>query len=85
MRLGGEINHGVDGVFREQAGHQHRVADIALHENVARVTGEICEVGRIAGIRQLVEVDEFGQERVAFSETLPDEIRANEAATAGDE
>jgi hypothetical protein len=43
---------------RQQAARQVAVADVAVHEEVPRVTGQRGEVFAIAGIGQLVEVDQ---------------------------
>ena len=61
MRLGREIDDGVDLVFGQEAGDEGGIADIAVRENVARVVCEVGEVGGVAGVGKRVEVDELGQ------------------------
>lgn len=61
VRLGREIDDGVDLVFGQEAGDEGGIADIAVRENVARVVCEVGEVGRVAGVGERVEVDELGQ------------------------
>ncbi len=51
MRLGREVNDGVRLFFRQQRIHQLAVADIAMHEAVARISRDRLEVGQVAGIR----------------------------------
>ena len=61
------------------------VTDFAVREDVARIAGEVGEVGGIARVGEGVEVDEPRERRVRLGEPLPDEIRANEAAAAGNQ
>src|SRR5215469_16170174 len=60
-----------------------RVSDVARHEAVAGIFGDVGEAFRIAGVGQLVKVDDFGI--AARVEQEPDEIRTDEASTTGDE
>ena len=85
VRLGGKVDHRVDRVLGEEAGHEGRVADVALRKDITRAAGEVGEVGGIAGVGQRIEVDEPREGRARFSETLADEVGADEAAAAGDE
>ena len=85
VRLGGKIHHGVDRMVGEELRDQRGIADVAVGENIARVTGEVGEIRRGARVGERVEVDELGEGRALFSEALADEIAADEAAAAGDE
>ena len=84
MRLGGEIQNGVDVMLREESRNQSLVANVTLLKNIARVGGEIGEVGRVARVGEQVEIDEFLERRACFGKPLPDEIAADEAAAACD-
>ena len=58
VRLGGEVDHDV--VTRYRVGDLHRIADVALHESVARAVGDWRQVLEVAGVRQLVEHRDLG-------------------------
>ena len=85
MRFGGKVYDGVDLMPGEQFLDETGIADVAVDKNVAGVAGEICQIGRIARVGELVKIDELRRERVVVSEALTDEIGADKAATAGDE
>ena len=85
MRLSGKVYDRVDGMLRQQARHERGVTDVALRENIARIMRAIREVGRVARVGELVEVDQFVQQRVASGQPLPHEVRTDETATASDE
>src|SRR5665213_2468195 len=82
MRLGGEVDDRARPVLREESGDQRAVADVAVHEHVARVGRKAREVGGIAGVSQLVEIDHT---LVLRGQPVEDEIGADEARAAGDE
>ena len=65
------------------ASHGVAVGDVALDEAIARMLGDIGEVGEIAGVGEAVEVDD-GDLRFRFEQVV-DEVAADEAAAAGDE
>ena len=58
MAFGREVYHPVDGILAEELPHPLVVADIGLYERVVRGVLDVREVGQIAGIGQLVEVDD---------------------------
>lgn len=58
MALGGEVDDIVEIVLCEQALDQLLVADVALHKDVAGVALNVLQVLKVAGIGQLVEVDQ---------------------------
>jgi len=64
VRLGREVHDRVDLVLREEAGDEFRVADAAVGENIARVRREVCEIRRVAGVGERVEVDDSPQKRI---------------------
>ena len=83
--LGGEVDDrlvpgegGVDG---------WPVGDVSLDEGVARVVSDGREVGRVAGVRQLVEDGDLDvvPAGVAAAEQGPDVVRTDEPGAAGDE
>ena len=55
VRLRGEIHDRADTVLRQQSFQQRLVADIALHEHVARVAIQRPQVLAVAGVGQLVQ------------------------------
>ena len=55
MAFGGQMHDPVGLERFERRAHRRGVADVALHEMVARVGGDRRERGQIAGIGQLVE------------------------------
>ena len=57
MRLGRKVDHRARLVLGQQAGDQGGVADIALHEDVARIALDAVQVVQIARVGELVEVD----------------------------
>ena len=82
MALGGEVEHRARLVLRQQLRHQRAVADVALHEDMARVALQRGQVFQVAGVGQLVEVDDG---LVGLGQPVENEIAADEAGAAGDE
>ncbi len=80
VRLGGEVDDGV--------GVTHRlfnlggVADVALNEAVAGVVLDVAQVVEVAGVGELVEVDDIV---VVMAQEPAHEVGADEAGAAGDE
>ena len=58
MALGGKVDDVIEVIFLEQPFDQFLVADIALHKDVARVALDALQVFQVAGIGQLVQVDQ---------------------------
>ena len=78
VRAGREIDDGVDAAGG--VAHALGIADVAVHEGVARIALDVGEVGGIARVRELVEVDEaVVRMRV---QDVTDEVAADEARTA---
>jgi hypothetical protein len=59
MRLRGEIQHGIDLMLVEQSRNQCLVPDIALLKNIARIVGEVREVGGVARVGEQIKVDQL--------------------------
>ncbi|CAM5367949.1 hypothetical protein RLIN73S_00790 [Rhodanobacter lindaniclasticus] len=81
VRFGGEIHDGIGLVFGQQLRHQRAVADVALYENVTRITLQRGQRIEVAGIGELVQVDHAQ----AVGHRLQHEIRADETGAAGDQ
>src|SRR3984957_11482373 len=83
MRLRRKMHDRVDMVLLEQRAYRGLVADIALHENVARIVLQAGEVLDIAGIGQRVEYHHPPFARVR--QPVAHEIGADKAGSAGNE
>ena len=81
VRLGGEVDDRVAALGR--ARDRIGVADRAVHEAVALVVGDVGQVGRVAGVRERVEVHDL--DVVMAPQQPPHEMRADEPAAAGHE
>jgi len=82
MGLCRQMHHGVGAVAREDVRKTRRVADVQMDESVARILRHGRQGFQIAGVSQLVEVDD----RVAaVADQVPDQGRADESGAAGDE
>jgi hypothetical protein len=79
VRHRGEVDHRVHAA--RHVADQLGIADVAVHERVARVALEVGEVGRVAGVGQLVEVDDaiVG----VLGEDVADEVGSDEPRAAG--
>jgi hypothetical protein len=67
---------------RQQPVDQRAVADVAMHEDVARIAVERGEVFAIARVGQCVEIDD---RLITLRQPVENEIAADETGTAGDE
>ena len=83
MALGREVDDAADVVLGEQALDELLVADIALHEGVVGHTFTLGYVGKVAGVGELIEVDDMIF-RILFAE-VRNKVRAYESGTAGNE
>jgi len=81
VALGREVDDRPGSMCREQPPHEPAVADVAAHEAVTRVVPERRQVGEIAGVGELVQVDDRLARR---RERGQHEIRADEAGAACD-
>ena len=82
MRLGGEVHHRARPVLGQQALDQGRIADVALHEDMARVAIKRGQVAPVAGVGELVEVE---YRLLAGGQPVEHEVGADEAGAACDE
>ena len=82
VALGGEVEDRARPMGREQALDQRAVADVAAHEDVARIGVERLQVLGVAGVGERVQVDD---RLVAPGEPVEDEVGADEAGAAGDQ
>ena len=81
--FGGEVHYRVDSFFGEEPLDQSSIADVALDEAVAGIGGDVGQVLEVAGVGELVEVDQAYVGAALQAE--PHEVRADKAAAAGDE
>ena len=83
MAFGGKMHDPADVMFLKQTRCQFRIADIAPDEPVIRRPFAFFEVGKVAGISQLVKVNNhiIG----IFFHPVRHEIRADKTGTAGNE
>jgi hypothetical protein len=80
-----EMNDGTRAVLLEQRGDQRGVADVTVGEDVIGIVLKRSEIGGIARVGQLVQVDHFGGRLRSGSKPIQDKVRADESGTAGDE
>ena len=83
MALGGKVDDVVEIVLLEQALHQFLVADVALHEHMAGVTLHVLQVFQVAGVGQLIQVDQ--QDLRVFLEHIMHKVGTNKTGAAGDQ
>lgn len=84
VRLRRKVHDRVDLVVGKNAADEIAVPDATVDEDVARVTHELRQVGRIAGVREGVEINEPGEGRALLEQPLPDKVGADEPTAAGD-
>jgi hypothetical protein len=70
----------VRAVLAKQRADERAVVDVALHENMPRVAFQASQVVRVAGVGQLVQVDDG---RALRLQPVVDEVGADEACAAG--
>jgi hypothetical protein len=81
MAFGRKVHHRAGLVFGQQARDQRGVANVALHKHVVRVALQAGEGFGVAGVGELVEVDNG---LIVGREPVEDEIGADEAGTTCD-
>ena len=80
MRFGSEIDDGTRPVFSQELRHQRTVANIALHEHMARVALDtLARLQQVARIGELVEIDNALR---GAAQPVEYEIGADEAGAA---
>ena len=85
VALGGEVHDRVDA--GQHLVELRCVEDVAVHERVARRVGDRLEVGEVARVGEGVVDDDLGtlEPRVRVLQRATNEVRADEAGTAGHE
>src|SRR5947207_1517821 len=81
MALGGEIDDGARTVLRKQRVDLRAVADVAANEYVPHIAAQPREATEIAGVSELVQVDD-GLPRAL--QPIEHEVGADKSGTAGD-
>ena len=66
----------------KQLADQIEITEIALHENVACIVAQACQVLQVAGVDELVEGDD---RLVGLRQSVQHKVAANETGAAGDE
>ena len=82
MGFGGKIDDGARPVLGQQPGDQVESPMSPWTKHVARIAVQRCQVLQIAGVGELVEVDD---RLVGLRQPVEDEIAADEAGAAGDQ
>jgi hypothetical protein len=83
MALSGKVDDIIEIVLCKQALHQFLVADVALHEHMAGVALHVLQVLQIAGIGQLIQVDQ--QDLGVLLEHIVNKVGADKTGAAGDQ
>ena len=83
MTFGSEVDDAVDVLVLHQFIHAFKVADVHLDEAVVGLVLNVLQVGKVAGVGQLVEVDDFVFG--VFVDEQADDMVADEACTASDD
>ena len=81
MALGSQMDYTVNMVFLHELLYSVEVADVCLHERVVRLVLNVLEVSQIAGISQLVEVDDVILWIFVYEQSYY--MTANESSSAG--
>jgi hypothetical protein len=84
MAFRGEMNNGSRAVLLQQRGHQRRVADVAVDEDVIGIGLERGQIGGIARISKLVQIDQLASGLFSRGEPVQNKVRADEAGTSSD-
>ena len=82
MALSGKVDDVIEIVLCKQALDQLLVADVALHEDVAGVALNVLQVLEVAGVGQLVEVDQ--QDLGVLLEHIMHKVGTDKTGAAGD-
>ncbi|MCY1418978.1 hypothetical protein D9M71_345530 [compost metagenome] len=80
MGLGSEVEHGAWTVLGQQARNQCCITDVTVHEGMARVAFQACQVLKVARIGQLVEAD---YRLIMRCQPVQHEVRTYESGAAG--
>ena len=82
MALSGKVDDVIEIVLCKQALDQLLVADVALHEDMAGVALNVLQVLEVAGVGQLVEVDQ--QDLGVLLEHIMHKVGTDKTGAAGD-
>ena len=82
MAFRGKVHHVINVVLVKQALDRLFVTDIRLNKDIIRVAFHTLQVFQIAGIGQLVHVDDLNV--AVFVQHIDHEVRADKAGAAGD-
>ena len=82
VSFGGEVNDGAGTMLGQERADECGVADVAAHQQVTRIGRDRVQTGRIAGVGEGIEIDDGCAGGLKPGE---DEVRADEAASSGDE
>ena len=80
MGFRGEVDHGVRSEIREHALDRVPVADVGLHEAVARIAGDVAQRLEIAGIGEFVDVADLV---IGLADQEPAHGRSDETRASG--
>ena len=83
MAFGRQVDDAVHFLLLHQFEHAFEVADVHLHELVVGLVLNVLEIGQIARISELIQVDDLVLRVLVHKQT--DYVRANEAGPAGDD
>ena len=81
VALGGKVDDIIGVILGDQVGDQGLVADVALHEDVAGVALDVLQVLQVAGVGQLVQIDEA--DVLVLLQHVMHKVGADETGTAG--
>jgi hypothetical protein len=81
MGFGGQVHDVGDGVALNDLEHGYFIADIDFLEGVFRMARDGIEIREVTGVGKAVEIDEVFDLRL--SNDVVDDVRADEAGTAG--
>ena len=81
MRFGREVDDGTGLVLCQQAFEQGGVANVALHEDVARIALQAGQVVQVACVGEFVEIK---HRLFAGGKPVKNKVGADEAGAAGD-
>ena len=82
MTLGGKVDDGARAALGQQPRHQRGIADVALHKDMALIALQRLQVGQIAGVGELVEVQHGF---VGLGQPVQNEVAANETRAPSNE
>ena len=83
MRLGGQMDETVELMLLEQLHNEVLVGDVALDEMVVGLAVNVGQILQVAGISQVVEVEDFVLGVLVHEE--PHDVGSDKAGAAGDE